>query len=137
MSKAESERREHRRIALSLPVRISSIDPETEVETRRAFFRATRDWSANISRGGLFVRTAEPFAKGRRVLVELTLPDGRAFDSVGRVARIERSAPGAERADADGIGIEFLGVAPDDVVALERCLRTSEKSHEHAPRYLV
>ena len=140
MSKAGIERRVHPRLPLSLPVRISSIDAETDVVTRRPFFRASREWCANLSRGGVFIHTSEPFAPGRRVLVEITLPDGRGFDSVGRVAWIQRPiAPAGrgERAEAEGVGIEFLGAAPGDLAALERHLRTADKGRGHAYRYVV
>jgi Tfp pilus assembly protein PilZ len=140
MSKTGIERRVHRRLPLSLPVRISSIDAETDVATRRPFFRATREWCVNLSRGGVFVRTTEPFAPGRRVLVEVTLPDGRGFDSVGRVAWVQRRiAPGTHAAqpDGDGIGIEFLGAAPGDLSALERALRAAGGGRDHAYRYVV
>ncbi len=140
MGKTGIERRVHPRLALSLPVRISTIDPETDVATRRPFFRATREWCTNLSRGGVFVSTSEPLVPGRRVLVEITLPDGRGFDSVGRVAWVQRSvAAGArtERADADGIGIEFLGAAPADLAALERTLREARGGRGHAYRYVV
>lgn len=137
MGKTGIERRVHPRLALSLPVSVSSIDPETDVATRRPFFRASREWCANLSRGGVFVRTSEPFVEGRRVLVEITLPDGGAFESVGRVAWTQRTLGPVERADADGIGIEFLGSAPDHVAALERHLRGAGSTPEHAYRYVV
>ncbi len=123
MSKSGIERRVHPRIPLNLPVRISTIDPETDVATRRPFFRASREWCANVSRGGVFIRTEEPFSPGRRVLIELTLPDGRAIDSVGRIAWIKRPLARSEQPDAEGIGIEFLGARSEDLAALERFLR--------------
>ena len=140
MSKAGIERRVHPRLALSLPVRISTIDAECDVVTRRPFFRASREWCANVSRGGVFVRTSEPFALGRRVLVELTLPSGRAIDSVGRVAWIQRRvSPAAcgERAESEGVGIEFLGASPEGIAALERTLRGAGPGREHVHRYVV
>jgi uncharacterized protein (TIGR02266 family) len=127
MSKSGIERRVHPRLPLNLPVRISTIDPETDVATRRPFFRASREWCANVSRGGLFIRTEEPFSPGRRVLVELTLPDGRGFDSVGRIAWAKRPITRSEQADAEGIGVEFLGARSEDLASLERFLRTSSR----------
>jgi uncharacterized protein (TIGR02266 family) len=127
MSKSGIERRVHPRLPLNLPVRISTIDPETDVATRRPFFRASREWCANVSRGGLFIRTEEPFSPGRRVLIELTLPDGRGFDSVGRIAWTKRPLTQSEQADAKGIGIEFLGARSEDLATLERFLRSSSR----------
>jgi hypothetical protein len=140
MGKSGIERRIHPRLAMSLPVRISTIDPETDLVTQRPFFRASREWCANVSRGGLFIRTSEPFCAGRRVLVEMTLPDARSFHCVGRVAWIQRSlAPDArgECAEAEGIGIEFLGAAPGDLAALDRHLRSAGRGPEHVHRYVV
>ncbi len=140
MSKTGIDRRIHPRLGLSLPVRVSSIDPETDAATRRPFFRATRAWCVNLSRGGIFVHTPEPFGSGRRVLVEITLPDGRSLDTVGRVAWVQRTtepAYGRERAEGDGIGIEFLATAPADLAALERTLRDARGGRADAHRYVV
>ncbi|MCC6640609.1 MAG: PilZ domain-containing protein [Deltaproteobacteria bacterium] len=140
MSKTGIERRVHPRLALSLPVRISTIDSETDLATRRPFFRATREWCTNLSRGGVFVHTSERLAPGRRVLVEITLPDGRGFDSVGRVAWVGRGSAPASRSESaarDGIGIEFLAAAPADRCALERTLRTAREGTGSASRYVV
>jgi len=141
MSKGEIHRRVHPRLALSLPVHVSAIDAEMDTTTRRPFFRATRAWCANLSHGGVFLRTSEPFEEGRRVMVEISLPDGHRFDSVGRVAWILRPIPPAsgcgERADAHGVGIEFLAAAPADAAALGRTLRAASKGHEHVHPYVV
>jgi Tfp pilus assembly protein PilZ len=140
MSKGGLDHRVDPRLALSLPVRVSSIDAETDTSTRRPFFRATRAWCVNVSRGGAFLRTSEPFEPGRRVMVQIHLPDGHLFDSVGRVAWIRRAIPEVrwgERAEAHGLGIEFLAAAPADVAALERTLRAAGKGHEHDRRYVV
>jgi Tfp pilus assembly protein PilZ len=141
MSKTGIERRVYPRLALQLPVRISTIDPETDAATRRPFFRATREWCTNVSRGGVFVTTTEPLAAGRRVLVELTLPDGRGFDSVGRVSWVQRSVGPDERSeptDAEGVGIEFLGARPGDLAALDRTLRAAAGGGPgHAYRYVL
>lgn len=140
MGKTGVDRRVHPRLALSLPVRISTIDPETDLATRRPFFRATREWCANLSRGGIFVHTREPLAPGRRVLVEITLPDGHGIDSVGRVAWVQRSTTPGARTEGEpgaGVGIEFLGAATADLAALERTLRTARGACGHAYRYVV
>lgn len=112
----DDERRRETRVALNAPVRLSTIDPETDPGTGRPFFRSTHELCANVSRSGLFVRTAEPFEPGRRLLVELTLPDGNDLDAVGRVAWIKRSLdPAAER----GVGIEILGGSPEQLASLQ------------------
>ena len=116
-----SEKRRHPRKTSELPVRISTIDAETDPSTGRPFFRSIRETCANVSRGGAFVRTRESLESGRRVLVELTLPDGRELEAVGRVAWSRRSlAP--EGADDVGLAVEFLGAASDEFAALDAFL---------------
>ena len=109
-----NERRE-RRVPLNAPVQISTIDSETDPGTGRSFFRSSKEVCANVSRTGLFIRTAEPLEPGRRLLVELELPDGAGIDAVGRVAWVKRSlAPPAER----GIGVELLGATNEELATL-------------------
>ena len=55
-----AERRRHPRVPVELPVRLSTIDPEIDPRTGRPYFRASREMCANLSRGGLFIRTARP-----------------------------------------------------------------------------
>lgn len=110
--------RRHRRVPMSLSARISTIDPERDPWTGRPFFRATLETCANVSRGGAFIATGEPLAPGRRILVELSLPDGKPLEAIGRVAWSRRVVtPGPDRGVA-GIGVEFLGAAADRISAL-------------------
>jgi len=46
------------RVPLNAPVRISTIDPETDPGTGRRFFRSSDEVCANVSRTGLFIRTS-------------------------------------------------------------------------------
>ncbi len=114
------ERRRHPRVPLALSIRVSSIDPEIDPWTGRPFFRSSQELCANLSRGGAFIRTREPFAAGRRLLLELALPDGRPLEAVGRVAwtRVVLRPAGSDD-DATGVGVEFLGGVPDDLARLE------------------
>jgi hypothetical protein len=112
----ETNERREPRVALSAPVRISTIDPETDPGSGRPFFRSTDEVCANVSRTGLFIHTAEPLEPGRRLLVELQLPDGQDIDAVGRVAWVKKSlAPTAER----GVGIELLGATGKEMATLQ------------------
>lgn len=110
--------RRHPRIEATLPVRISTIEPERDPWTGRPVFRATQEHCANVSRGGAFVRTAEPLAPGRRILLELELPDGTPLEAIGRVAWSRRVMGAPTREDEAGIGVEFLGGAPEQFSAL-------------------
>ena len=64
------------RLSVRVPVRISSIDPEFDPTTGKPFFYTSEEVCLNLSRGGAFVATGDGIAPGRRLLVELDLPDG-------------------------------------------------------------
>jgi Tfp pilus assembly protein PilZ len=113
------QQRRHRRVCASMPVRISTIEPERDPWTGRPFFRASQETCANVSRGGAYVQTGEPLAPGRRVLLEITLPDGRPVEAIGRIAWSKRVLTPRERDVQAGIGIEFLGGAAEQFSALE------------------
>jgi uncharacterized protein (TIGR02266 family) len=122
----DSERRRFERIPAYLPVRISTIDPETDPWTGKPFFRSSREWSTNISRGGLFLRTREPILPGRRLLLELALPGGQAIEAVGRVAWARRTLrAGSEESEA-GIGVQFVGTTGEGLDALDSWVRGRE-----------
>ena len=113
------DRRRHRRVSASMPVRISTIEPERDPWTGRPFFRASQETCANVSRGGAYVQTGEPLAPGRRILLEITLPDGKPVEAIGRIAWSKRVLTPRERDVQAGIGIEFLGGAAEQFSALE------------------
>jgi len=127
-------RRRYHRFALALPVRVSTIDAETDPYTGRPFFRLSREWCGNVSRGGVFIRTPEPLAPGRRVLLEVSLPNGTPLEATGRVAWARRVlAPPGHHEEA-GVGIEFLGATAAGLEALEQLLTASEnKARARSP----
>ena len=99
------------------------VDPRTG----RPCYRASREVCVNLSRGGLFIHTADPIAPGRRVLVEMHFPDGSPLEAVGRVAWSKRVLGALDEKPKDGIGVEFIVAPPDQLVALDDFL-----SHEDA-----
>lgn len=107
----------YQRGAVRLPVRISTIDAETDPETGDPFFLSADEQSANLSRGGIFVVTGERVPTGSRLLVELEIPGGPAVEAIGRVAW--RRAPQVDSEARPGIGIEFLGGSHEDFSAVE------------------
>ena len=108
-------------------VRISTIEPERDPWTGRPFFRASEETCANVSRGGAFVHTAEPLAPGRRLLLELKLPNSTSLEAIGRVAWTRRvMTPRTETPDG-GIGVEFLGAASRQLLALENFIDSAEE----------
>lgn len=117
-------RRQHRRIAASIPVRISTIESLRDPWTGKPYFRASQETCANVSRGGAFVRTTELLDPGRRVLLELQLPNGSQVEAVGRVAWTRRALSSGTDPDS-GVGVEFLGGASDALAALDDFLTRS------------
>jgi len=117
MSEAATTRR-HRRVALRVPVDVSTIDPERDPRTGRPYFRDCQELCGNLSTGGMFIATAEPPSPGRRLLVRIHTPDGFAIETIARVAWRARSAGrgAAER----GVGVEFVGTTDATRAALER-----------------
>jgi Tfp pilus assembly protein PilZ len=112
-------KRRYERIAAGIAVRISSIEPERDPWTGRPFFRSLQETCENVSRGGVFVKTAEPFDLGRRLLIEIKLPTGQPLEAIGRVAWVKRAVSANPRENVSGVGIEFLGAASEHFEALE------------------
>jgi uncharacterized protein (TIGR02266 family) len=113
--RGEQTPRRHRRVEARVPVRISTIEPERDPWTGRPFFRATEETSGNLSEGGAFVRTQEPLRPGRRVLLELSLPNGSPLEAIGRVAWTKRVLTPDDPEHATGVGIEFMGAVPEQL----------------------
>jgi Tfp pilus assembly protein PilZ len=119
MSDPFSRQRRHPRVPVTLPVRISTIDPEIDPRSGRPCYRASREVCVNLSRGGLFIHTAETIAPGRRILIEMHFPDGSPLEAVGRVAWSKRVLGARDEAPRDGIGVEFIGAPPQQLEALD------------------
>ncbi len=118
------------RVATSVPVRINTVDPEVDPDTGRTFFRSADETTANLSRGGAYVRSWEPLASGRRVVLTIELPDRRELQLVGRVAwtRRELRPEAGDRLEAPGYGVEFADASTAELVALDRFLTTLESA---------
>lgn len=129
---SDSRPRRHARVPADLPVRISTIEPDLDPLTGRSYFRASLERCSNLSRGGVFIQTTELLDPGRRVLVELSLPDGAQVEAIGRVAWTQRTL----RAPSDpncGVGVEFLGGAAEHFSVLEEYVRRGATAHDHGP----
>ncbi len=112
---AESEQRACRRIDLEVSV---------DLESAHNFFSGV---ASNISVGGLFIATREPRTIGELVTVRLSLPgDERPLtvEGVVRWIRTESAGPGGE--GAAGVGVQFLGLAPDALAAISTFVRSRE-----------
>ena len=112
MSDHDAAQRRYRRVPVEMSVRVTTIDPEPDPRTGRPFFRASRELLANISEGGAYIRTTDPLSPGRRVLVEIELPQGGAIEAVGRVAWSRKIMGAGGKLEGSGVGVEFVGGAP-------------------------
>jgi uncharacterized protein (TIGR02266 family) len=84
------------------------------------FFASKR--VTNISRGGLFVQSADPLPLHAEVELALTLPDtGATILATGRVVWTHDIAKGSARIPP-GSGIKFVDMAPGDKELLEACI---------------
>ncbi|MBM4776597.1 MAG: hypothetical protein GQE15_02750 [Archangiaceae bacterium] len=85
--------------------------------------RYVKDAVADLSEGGLYLKTREPAREGTPVRVALALPfgDGPKYCTlVGSVARVDRDSRGLLR----GLGVSFTSELPtDDRVALTGFLK--------------
>jgi uncharacterized protein (TIGR02266 family) len=127
MPDAKPDVQRHQRLAVRLPIRVSTIDSELDPETGKAYYRASDEVCQNVSRGGAFVMTREPVKPGSRVLLELELPGEESMQAIGRVAwsRVQLTSDDAET--RCGIGVEFLGGSPEQLSALERYINRATR----------
>ncbi len=118
------------RIATSVPVCISTIDPEIDPNTGKRFFRSTEETTANLSRGGAYLRSWEPLETGRRVIVSIDLASGEKLQLSGRVAWTRRElrpqqshgSHGSHEVERPGYGIEFFGMSSHELTRLDRLI---------------
>jgi c-di-GMP-binding flagellar brake protein YcgR len=105
-----SERRKHKRIQMSLAAKLRHVAKTPDPECTEAVLR-------NISLGGAFFETVNPFQKGNCVTFEVQLPGiNERVTAVGIVRRCQPENP-------PGIGVEFIHVADADKVWLKTTLR--------------
>jgi Tfp pilus assembly protein PilZ len=131
--KDDGRRRErrHERLKGEFPVRVSTIEADQDPWTGKSYFRASQETCADVSRGGAFVRTTELLNPGRRILLELHLPNGSQIEAIGRVAWTRRILTQGSPQPDTGVGVEFLGGATDQLAALDDFLaKGAEESKE-------
>ena len=120
----------YRRTQVRLTVHIATVDPETDPETGKPYFRSSSERCRDISRGGAFIETEEPVDAGRRLLVELEIPDIGRVETLARVTWSRRALTDASRDGTAGFGIEFLGTPVEQLAVLERYLARLERTRK-------
>lgn len=122
--KTSTRQQRHQRVATAVPVRISTVDPETDPDTGKLFFRSAEETTANLSRGGAFLRSWEPLEAGRRVIVSIDVPSGGELQLAARVVwtRRELRRTKSDDLDAPGYGLEFFGSSSTELDRLDQIL---------------
>lgn len=88
-------RRRHARIDTCLDVELGD------------YSELSRELAANISRGGLFVRTSRPPPLRARVRLRLKLPDGQLAETSAEVVHVISSSEAEARGCSPGAGVAF------------------------------
>ncbi len=115
------EARRHERTRISLPARISSVDPDRNPRTGDAAFRFFEASTIDISEGGLAISAIEDLGSGRRVLIEVWLPDGRLVELSGRIVWLEPPRqPDLPARMGVALSDESLALAEQSLIVAER-----------------
>jgi Tfp pilus assembly protein PilZ len=88
-SVTESRRFTRRRVELT--ARLACVDADKNPQTGEVLFWMMTVRTVDVSDGGLCIRAEQPVDCGRRVVIELDLPDGRIVDVAGRIVWLEPS----------------------------------------------
>lgn len=112
-------------------------------DTRHPFARPVRlqcrSWdhlitlhARNLSRGGIFVKTASPLELGTHVEVQLTLPDGRGLSLDAEVARVVAPERDDDR-EPSGMALRFLEMDAERRRLFDDALREAAAHVEPPP----
>lgn len=77
------------------------------------------DYTKNISKGGVFIRTSLPLEVGERIRLRITLPEGDAPFALDGVVKWVSSVRDREK-HPPGMGVEFTSFTDDVKEQLER-----------------
>ncbi len=103
-------RRQHHRQDIRLLVEYTSVD------------EFLTDWTANISVGGMFLRTDEPRPRGSTFRLRFRIPDRPTpVEAHGEVAWVV--PPGGRQPPEAGMGIRFTNVSDADVQDIARLIQ--------------
>lgn len=82
-------------------------------------------YSTNISAGGLFLETLNPFPTGTKLLLRFNLPESdKIIEVVGEVVYSVEEIFDVDDWDLPGMGIRFVAVNPEDQVLIENFVET-------------
>jgi hypothetical protein len=125
MGSEDRRGRRYERVALRARVQLTSLDPERDPETGVPTLWESDELCETLSVGGAFIRSEDPPAKGRRVLLQIQLPSGESVETLGRVAWTRVPLGGARK---PGVGVEFVAPDGDAQRALSRFLDAARRT---------
>ena len=74
----------------------------------------TSNWSINISRGGIFIKTPNPPPMGTQLDLEFKLPEsGKVIKASGEIVWSQHAS--AKSSLPPGMGIKFRQITPEDL----------------------
>ncbi len=123
MSDAPDNKRKNTRVPVSLLVKVKY---EQEGEFAQQF-------ATNISKGGLFLQSRKPYAKGTRLKFELRLKGGQTvLRGIGVVAWTRGPSSKGEKPRIPGMGVKFLKLDAASKAMVDRILslKAGEKAEQ-------
>ena len=103
-----AERRIHQRASLNMLVQFRLADIE----------QFMREYAANVSAGGMFIRTREPKPQGSMIYLQVKLSDGsKMLEGLGKVIHV--NPPDSA---VPGMGIEFVNLDADSRKVIDQII---------------
>ena len=110
---SETERRKFPRVPLNLLI-------QYRFDTFEDF---VSEYAANISEGGMFIRTDEPRDEGAMIYLQFVLKNGtKLIEGLGRVIRV------VDKDAAAGMGIEFVNFDEDSWATIRSIVQGRKSS---------
>ena len=78
------------------------------------------DYTANISIGGCFLSTQQPFSMGETIELALILPTGQSINATGIVRWVSNDVR------FSGVGVQFTVLSDNDRLMIEQLVSTND-----------
>ncbi len=82
--------------------------------------------TANVSGGGLFIKTSKSLPKGERFILKLQLPDGSDPIKIGAEVSWSRTKTDPDKIASPGMGVKFIQLSKADLKRLRAELRKTD-----------